>query len=110
MSSLPLLSRGHSWRVWLAKQETLTPPGHLVSPLVCNQLMSTVVLYCWCHSDSASVLLYVTLYVKTTRRSGEVNKIYHDDYLKRPNWKDAINEEILGSLGDLEKQLVRRLV
>ena len=22
--------------------------------------MSTVVLYCWCHSDSASVLLYST--------------------------------------------------
>ena len=27
---------GHSWRVRLAKQETLTPPGHLVSPLVCR--------------------------------------------------------------------------
>ena len=32
----PLLCRGHSWRVRLAKQETLTPPGHLVSPLVCR--------------------------------------------------------------------------
>ena len=40
------LCRGHSWRVRLAKQETLTPPGHLVSPLVCRGLwMSTVVLY-----------------------------------------------------------------
>ena len=28
------LCRGHAWRVRLAKQETLTPPGHLVSPLV----------------------------------------------------------------------------
>ena len=28
------LCRGHSWRVRLAKQETLTPPGHLVSFLV----------------------------------------------------------------------------
>ena len=28
------LCHGHSWRVRLAKQETLTPPGHLVSPLV----------------------------------------------------------------------------
>ena len=55
------LCRGHSWRVRLAKQETLTPPGHLVSPLVCRgPWMSTVVLYCWCHSDSASVLLYFT--------------------------------------------------
>ena len=54
------LCRGHSWRVRLAKQETLTPPGHLVSTLVCRSpWMSTVVLYCWC--DSASVLLYFTL-------------------------------------------------
>ena len=30
------LCRGHSWRVRLAKQETLTPPGHLVSPLICR--------------------------------------------------------------------------
>ena len=55
------LCRGHSWRVQLAEQETLTPPGHLVSPLVCRgPWMSTVVLYCWCHSDSASVHLYFT--------------------------------------------------
>ena len=55
------LCRGHSWRVRLAKQETLTPPGHLVSPLVYRgPWMSTVVLYCWCHSDSALVLLYFT--------------------------------------------------
>ena len=56
------LCRGHSWRVRLAKQETLTPPGHLVSPLVCRgPLMSTEVLYCWCHSNGASVLKYFTL-------------------------------------------------
>ena len=55
------LCRGYSWRVRLAKQETLNPPGHLVSPLVCRgSWMSTVVLYCWCHSDGASVLLYFT--------------------------------------------------
>ena len=54
------LCRGHTWRVRLAKQETLTPPGQLVSPLVCRgPWMPTVVLYCWCHSDSASVLLYL---------------------------------------------------
>ena len=52
-----MLCCGHSWRVRLAKQETLTPPEHLVSPLVCRgPWMSSVVLYCWCHSDSASVL------------------------------------------------------
>ena len=57
------LCRGHSWRGRQAKQETLTPPGHLISPLVCRgPWMSTVVLYCWCHSDSASVLLYFTLF------------------------------------------------
>ena len=40
-------------------QETLTPPRHLVSHLVCRgPWLSTVVLYCWCHSDSVSVLLY----------------------------------------------------
>ena len=56
------LCRGHSWQVRLAKQETLTPPGHLVSLLVCRgPCMSIMVLYCWCHSDSASVLLYFTL-------------------------------------------------
>ena len=55
------LFRGHSWRVRLANQETLTPPGHLVSPLFCRgPWMSTVVLYCWCHSDNASVHLYFT--------------------------------------------------
>ena len=56
------LCRGHSWQVRLAKQETLTPSGHLVSPLVCRgPWMSTVVLYCWCHSDGALVLLFFTL-------------------------------------------------
>ena len=49
------------WRVRLAKQETLTLSGHLVSPLVCRgPWMSTVVLFCWYHSDSASVLSYFT--------------------------------------------------
>ena len=58
--------RGHSWRVRLAKQEALTPLGHLVSPLVCRgPYMSKVVLYCWCHSDSASVLLYFTFSSET---------------------------------------------
>ena len=54
--------RGHSWRVRLAKQETLTPPGHLVSPLVCRgPWMPTVVLYGWCNRDGAPVLSYFIL-------------------------------------------------
>ena len=66
--------RGHSWRVRLVKQEMLTLPGHLVSPLVCRgPWMSTVVLYCWCHSDSASVLLYFTFqYVQTVHHSKQI--------------------------------------
>ena len=40
---------------------------HLVSPLVYRgPWMSTVVLYCWCRSDSASVLLYFTLKASLT--------------------------------------------
>ena len=51
------LCRGHSWRVSLAQQETLTIPGaHGFQ----GPWRSTVVLYCWCHSDSASVLSYFT--------------------------------------------------
>ena len=73
------LCRGHSWRVRLAKQETLTPPGHLVSPLVHRGPgMSTLVLYCWCHSDSASVLLYFTKdanFIKLTKHV-HLGKIY----------------------------------
>ena len=62
------------------KQETLTPPGHLVSPLVCRgPWMSTVVLYCWCHSDGASVLLYFTL---------QVHRWWHCIVHKQPRiWK-----------------------
>ena len=30
------LCRRHSWRVRLTKQETVTPPGHLISSLVCR--------------------------------------------------------------------------
>ena len=56
----------------LAKQETLTPPGHLVSPLVCRSpWISTVVLYCWCHSDSASVLLYFVFVLMLWQFSSE---------------------------------------
>ena len=57
------LCRGHSWRMRLAKQETLTLSGtwsHLWFAGPRGPWMSTVVLYCWCHSDSASVLLYFT--------------------------------------------------
>ena len=67
------LRRGHSWRVWIAKQETLTPPGHLVSHLVCRgPWMSTVVLCCWCHSYGVSVLLYFTFWLTDTFRGEDV--------------------------------------
>ena len=77
------LSRGHSWRVQLAKQETLTPPGHVVSPLVCRgPWMSTVVLNCWYHSDSASVLLCFTLDPADGRRQ---TALYGD-----PQWMPRV--------------------
>ena len=48
------LCRGHSWRMRLAKQETPTPPGHLVSPLVCR------VHECppWCFIAGATVTVH----------------------------------------------------
>ena len=50
---------------WKNHVQTKCPSRHLVSPLVCRgPWMSIVVLYCWCHSDGASVLLYFTFYCK----------------------------------------------
>ena len=75
------LCRGHSWRMRLAKQETITPPGHLVLPLVGRgPWMSTVVLYCWCHSDSASVNLYLTSFVQKRHFDSFCSPFCHDLY------------------------------
>ena len=48
------LCRGHSWRVRLAKKEMLTPPVHLVSPLVFR------VRKCppWCSISGATVTVH----------------------------------------------------
>ena len=50
----PLLCRGHSWRVRLAKQETMTPPGHLV------HLRAAGVRECppWCSIVGATVTVH----------------------------------------------------
>ena len=55
-------NRGYSWRVWLAKQETLTPSWYLVSGFqgYTNVRGDTLLLD---HTDSASVILYFTLYI-----------------------------------------------
>ena len=43
-------------------QEHLQKQAPQIKPLVCRgPWMSTLVLYCWCHSYNASVLLYFTL-------------------------------------------------
>ena len=42
----------------LIKNNFYTPPGHLVSPLVRRDPWMSIVLYCWCQSYSASVLMY----------------------------------------------------
>ena len=71
------LCHRHSWRAQLAKQETLTPPRHLVSPLVCRgPWMSTVVLYWWWHSDSASV--HFIFYMNTAEDMTKV-KVFCDE-------------------------------
>ena len=57
MSSLHIyyfVCRGHSWRVRLAKQETLTPPWHLVSPLVCRGPWMSP----WCSIVGATVTVH----------------------------------------------------
>ena len=50
--------------------------------------MSTVVLYCWCHSDSASVLLYFTflshLFPFPCRSSGTVPREGFDSSVIMP--------------------------
>ena len=89
------LCRVHSWRVRLAKPETLNPPGHLVSPLVCRSpWMPTMVLYCWFHSDSVSVLLYFTctylvFWVKIKCLQGKLITFLHND-IPRKIWFCAI--------------------
>ena len=50
-----LLCRVHSWRVPLAKQETLTPPGHLVSPLICKGFRECQP---WCSTVGATVTVH----------------------------------------------------
>ena len=63
-----------------AASQALTLPGHLVSPLLCRgPWISTVVLYCWCRSDSAIVHLYFACtrlieYI-TTLRKGQGNPV-----------------------------------
>ena len=61
LSTYMLLCRGHSWRVRLAKQETLTPPGHRVSSRVSRgKWVPTMVLYSlW---GSYNILVSVPLY------------------------------------------------
>ena len=48
------LCRGHSWRVRLAKQETLTPPVHLVSPLFAGVRECPL----WCSIVGATVTVH----------------------------------------------------
>ena len=66
------LCRGHSWRVQLAKQEMLTPPGHRVSPLVyrvrecppwCSIVGATVTVhqfFCILHFQPPSFFNHIT--------------------------------------------------
>ena len=71
---------------WTNSEVRWAPPGHLVSsPVRRGPWMSTVVLYCWCLSDSASVLLYFTfkvtindisvIYVTAHRCAGGLKKM-----------------------------------
>ena len=62
------------------RQPSITTPLFvLMSPLVNRgPWMSTVVLYCWCHSDNASVLLYFTLFLFFSHNIGQLNSSLYD--------------------------------
>ena len=59
--------------------------------------MSTVVLYCWCRSDSASVLLYFTLIFSVVSVNGRVRleAFIRDAFLNK--------QEVVSVFFDLEK-------
>lgn len=42
------------------------------------------------------------------RRGGEVSKLLLDSYVKRPDWSRSANEEIVSSLTEVEKTLLKR--
>ena len=59
-----------SWRVRLAKQETLTPPGHFwYSPLV---LQGSVT----CHDRGATIVMVATV---TVHRSSKIKFVFYID-------------------------------
>ena len=74
------VQRRHHQDAGVSSWQHFPPPRHLVSPLVCRgSWMSTVVLYCWCHSDSASVLLYFTFKYLVLGREGPYFVKEHSD-------------------------------
>ena len=64
--------------------------------------MSTVVLYCWCHSDSASVVLYFTLYTNYKHVKLNIIKIhdYHEHTFDNLNKKINIADKMLLCTGE----------
>ena len=52
--------------------------------------MSTMVLYCWCHSNSASVLLYFTLF----RIDNYISQFRHFEYsYLQTNGSNTVKDE-----------------
>ena len=64
--------------------------------------MSTVVLYCWCHSDGASVLMYFTLiYTSTTNKARKIEKVPRGIRGEKSSKDMASSRNLVSTIGAL---------
>ena len=65
---------------------------------------------CYSYSVYRNLLEYVlaALILFNKRRGGEASKLLLSAYIDRRSWRNSSNEEIVGSLSEIEKKLVQR--